>query len=382
MAEMLPIIADTAFNRLGVIDDYISFIWTIRYYECGDFELCANINAKSLTLLKKDYYVMRNDDEHIGIIENIKIQRNEDNQQMIIATGRFLSSILGRRIIAVQTQVSGTVENCVKKLITQNAISPTDSTRIIPGLQFGTFTNDDSITMRAQYTGKNLLEVIVDICKTNGCGFKTVLTADNKFSFFLFDGVDRSYDQNENPHVVFSNEYDNLTASDYEEDYSGIVTDVLVAGEGEGLARKTIWARKEVNSGLARYEIYQDARNTSTNDGEISDEVYYEELENDGLESITTFTQAFAGTVYFENIVYREDVNIGDICVIENTNWGLFMNARLVEVIESVSEDGAYSVVPSFEFAGATIEPMLNALKTETSEILLTESNEAILLEG
>ena len=68
----------------------------------------------------------------------------------------------------------------------------------------------------------------------------------------------------------------------------------------------------------------------------------------EGLEQITTITKAFDGTVYFDNIKYREDVNVGDVVVIENKNWGIYINTRLIEVIESVDEAGSYQIVPTF----------------------------------
>ena len=126
------------------------------------------------------------------------------------------------------------------------------------------------------------------------------------------------------------------------------MTDVLIAGEGEGLARKTLWVTKTAPSGLNRYEFFQDARDASTNDGEISDEVYYNQLRGEALESITAFTTAFTGEVDFSNIVYKQDVNIGDICTIKNKRWGLSINTRLVEIIESIGENGAYTITPSF----------------------------------
>ena len=347
---MIPIIMDTNFNRLGMIDDYISFIWTNRYYASGDFELCTPISDKCINLLKKDYYIARDDDESIGVIENIKftkIDRLTDAEEMIVVRGRFLPSILSRRIIATQTQVKGSVASCIQTLINQNAISPSIAARKIPNLTFKS-TVTSTRTMEQQFTGKNLLTTIEDICLEYGLGYKVTLDESNNFAFELYEGVNRSYDQNENPFVVFSHDYDNLESSDYEEDYQAIVTDVLVAGEGEGTARKMIWANKKTNSGLARYEIFQDARNASTNNGAISDNVYYEQLKNEGLESITKYTQAFAGKVYFGNVEYGKDINLGDICTVENTAWGIYINTRLIEMIESTNEAGEYTITPTF----------------------------------
>lgn len=346
MIMMLPILMNDQFEKLTVIDDYTSFIWTTRYYDCGDFELCVDADSNSINLFQNDYYIMREDDEHVGIIENIKIQRDEDGKEIVIVSGRFLSSILERRIIAQQTQINSTVSNGIYLLLKNEIINPSIAERKIANFIYGNYSTNTK--MQAQYTGKNLLETISAICQIYGIGFKTTLTDDNKFLFQLFDGVDRSYNQSVNPYIVFSNEYDNLLSSEYEENYQGIATNVLVAGEGEGLDRKTLWVTKTNPSGINRHEVYKDHRDIRTNDGKISDAEYNKMLREAGLQNLTEFTQAFIGTVYFDNIVYKTHINIGDICTIENTRWGMYINARLVEVIESVNEAGEYSIVPSF----------------------------------
>lgn len=342
---MIPIVMNTSFERLAEIDDYSSFIWTTRYYSAGDFELCLPVKNTDLTLFQKGFYVVRDDDENIGIIEDLQIQRNEDGSEMMIISGRFLPAILARRIIAVQTTVSGTISECVNQLISENVINPTITARQIENFTVG--NHAISTTMKAQYTGKNLLETISDICKTYGVGFKVTLNDENEFVFNLYTGVDHTYDQDTLPYVIFSDKYDNLLSSQYEENYQNIATAVLVAGEGQGLERKTLWVT-DGNTGLNRFEMYKDQRNLQSDGGEISDDEYEDLLEEEGKECLTQYTAAFTGTVYFDNVKYKEDVNIGDLCVIENSRWGMFMNTRLVEVIESVSETGDYNIVPTF----------------------------------
>ena len=161
MKQIMPIVMDTNFTKLAIIDDYISLIWTSRYYEAGDFELCVNVNPINYNLFKQDYFIYREDDENVGIIEDIKIQRDADGKEIFIVTGRFLSSILARRIIAVQTTVSGSISNCINKLINENVIDPSIAARKISNFVLGDYTI--SQTMQAQYTGDNLLKTISDI---------------------------------------------------------------------------------------------------------------------------------------------------------------------------------------------------------------------------
>ena len=162
--QMIPIILDKNFNRIAMIDDYISLIWTTRYYKVGDFELCADISR--ISMLQIGNYVMRyGDNAHVGIIEEIKFQHDEDLQEMIIVKGRFLPAILARRVISSQTQVSGTIANAIQTLINDNAINPSIAARKIRGLTFSSAITSAE-TMDAQYTGESLLRTIESICET------------------------------------------------------------------------------------------------------------------------------------------------------------------------------------------------------------------------
>ena len=342
-----PIVMNTSFESLGLFDDYISFIWTPRFNSPGDFELCLPIDERSLSWIQYGNYICRVDDENVGIIEDIKLSVDQFGSEMMIVKGRFLSSILARRIVATQTQFNNTpVSGAVWRLINDAILDPDIAARAIDNFKWHAYTTEETITQ--QITGKNLCSAIEDICKAYDLGFKVTFNSNQQFVFSLYRGLDRTYDQNVNPRAIFSDKYDNLLASEYEEIYSTMVTDVLVAGEGEGLNRKTIWTRNVANTGLARYELYKDARNTRSNEGEIPEAEYYNSLKSEGKEEITSYTKAFSGQVDFENVKYKTDVNIGDLCVIENAKWGIRVNARLIEVIESVSETGEYTLNPTF----------------------------------
>lgn len=343
---MIPIILDTSFSRIGMFDDYISMIWTTRYYKDGDFEIVLPVTGKTLDLIREGYYVIRDDDDQVGIIERIYLRQDSEGLQTMTVSGRFITSVVRRRIVGQQTQVSGEVPACMEMLLNDNLIDPDDANRQISGFVFRNQVTT-SIRMQRQYTGKNIGEVISAECETYGLGFRGTVE-NGSIVFTMFEGTDRSRAQIANPCVVFSPQYDNLSASEYEESQEDLVTDVLVAGEGEGLDRKTVWASLTVNTGLDRYEAFRDARNQSTNDGQIPDDEYFASLANEGLEEITTYTQALAGTVWFEGYRWKQDVNIGDIVTIENPAWGVGKNTRIVEVIESMSAAGEYTITPTF----------------------------------
>lgn len=342
--QMIPIILNKNFEKLAEPDDYISFIWTGRFYEVGDFELCLDIRYSEYIVT--GYYVMRLNDDHVGIIEKVQYKRTEEAQEMIIVSGRKLPAILARRVIASQTQISGLVTAGIGLLIDENAINPAILARRIPNL---TFTNNsqNTIEIDAQYTGDNLLDTASSLCKTYSVGFDAVLR-DGIIDFSLYDGVDRSYGQTENPYVIFSENYDNLLTCEFESDFKNYASDVLVGGEGEGISRTFVWSAKSSQSGIERYEKFLDASSAVSNDNIITQETYEKQLEELGIEEITEYSEAFTGEVDFTSANYGTDLWLGDIVTIENTRWGMRVNARLLQVIESVGEDGTYTIVPTF----------------------------------
>ena len=331
------------FESIAVIED-ASVIWVSRYYDVGDFEIYVGANEKYIELLKSGNYVYRLDDDSVGIIEDLKITYDEEGAEYLTATGRFAESLLGRRIVWKQTQLAGTAENGLRNLINNNIVNPAITERKIPIIELG---NVKGYTDRldAQYTGDNLLEVNKNVSIATQTGFKFNFTG-AKFQYELYKGIDRSYNQSQNSYVVFSDKYDNLLTSEYELNTSNLKNVALVAGEGEGTARKTVVVGN--GAGLDRYEAFVDARNLSTNNGEISESEYNKALNEKGLENMVTITQAFTGEVDLEqNYKYKKDFFLGDIVTIENSKWGIFINSRIIEITESEDESG-YKITPTF----------------------------------
>ena len=50
-------------NRIpiAIIDTYQSLIWTDRYWDCGDFELCASATNDIFGCIRQDYYLQTRD---------------------------------------------------------------------------------------------------------------------------------------------------------------------------------------------------------------------------------------------------------------------------------------------------------------------------------
>lgn len=333
---------------ISVIENYRSFIWTSRYNTFGDFELYLPASKENIALYKRGYYIIRDTDrKHAMIIYNIEIQTDIENGDFLIITGRCLKSILYQRIIWSQTVVNGNVETKIRELVTDNCISPSIEARAISRLTLGSVIGITD-TIKTQYTGDNLGETITGLCETFGLGFDVELDIPNhQFKFVMLKGEDRTYNQNVNPVVVFSNDFDNLLTTDYimnSEEYKNVA---LVAGEGEGTSRKV--ASVGGATDLDRFEIYVDARDISSNEGEIPYADYIELLADKGFEELAEcqIVKSISGEV-LPDYTYKLNIDyfLGDLVEIRN-DYGVKMVSRITEIIECNDENG-YSCIPTF----------------------------------
>lgn len=340
-------ILDDTLTPIDIVDNATSVIWNKRYFEAGDFEIYISSNEKTAESLKKRYFVMRQDDDMICMITHVEYKDDPENGNFKIVSGQSVEALLKRRIVWQQTssKSSETVEQFIRRLIDENAINPTDTKRKIPFLELGELKGFAE-KLDKQLTGDNLLDAIVELCKAYEYGFKITLE-NKKLKFELYKGIDRSYNQSTLPFVTFSDAYDNLIDSQYIYDENDAKNVALVAGEGEGLDRRT--ASVGEASGIDRQEIFVDARDISSNNGEVTESDYIAQLQEKGKENIVSYEETFESTVESQtNYIYKKDWNLGDIVNHENTSWDLFVTPRIVEVLECEDENG-HSVIPTFQ---------------------------------
>ncbi len=347
-------VLNTNLDDVALVDTYESFIWTDRYYSCGDFEFYTTISDGILDYIKQDYYLQNRDSEHTMIIEKLLIDSDMENGNHITVSGRSLESILDRRIIWGQKTLSGNLQNGIKTLLNECVISPSDNNRKISNFVFEEST-DPAITglaIDAQYTGDNLYDVIRKICEEKSIGFKVTLN-NKQFVFKLYAGTDRSYDQTAVPYVIFSPNFENIINSSYIESRASLKNITLIGGEGEGAARKYTTVGSDGGSGLKRRELFTDARDISSDVGDgivLTDAEYTAQLQQRGKEKlaehpdITSFEGQVETTIMFK---YGEDFFNGDVVQIAN-EYGHETKARILEIVISENEEGT-SVYPTFK---------------------------------
>ena len=372
-------VLNRSFERVAVIDAYSSVIWAERYYDIGDCELYMAASDELLDVLQAGFYLVREKDNtgdgeyhHVMIISGVEIKANAEEGDKLIITGEDLKSILKRRVIASQTVLSGSVANCIARLLNENIISPTSARRQITNFTLGTNALLNSYSMEMQITGDVLAKAVAEICQNYGYGFDIYIKNGN-FVFYLYEGEDRSFDQSTNPHVVFSGDFDNLISSDYKQNSDTYSNAAYVAGEGEGTDRTIVSVGTA--TGLDRYELWVDARNASSNNGAISQADYREMLAQEGTEKLseTVVTTSFEGEIDDAvNFKFGEDYFLGDLVQVRN-EYGISAKTRVIEAIEN-EDEGGYNLVVTFSQWVITEDDNNRYLLTEDRAILFAEN--------
>lgn len=337
---------------LSCIDIYKSLVWCERYYTASEFELELPASRENINMLKKNYYVSIDDSQYTMIIDEIEINTDAEAGDTLKVKGKSLEFLLNRRIIWSQTTVSGNVENAIYKLLNENIMGGASTNRKINNFTMQKTGKFERYKVDAQYTGDNLYDVIVSMCQNFNIGFQ-ILLQDGKFVFTLYEGVDRSYNQNAVPFVVYSPDFENIINSNFytsSRDYANVA---LIGGEGEGTARKM--AMYGSGAGIARREIFVDARDLSQNledsdeSKRISDLDYIAQLKQRGAEGLAErqVINSFDGEIEAEyNYVYKKDFYVGDIIQI-STEYEIEAAARIIEMMITKDDSGT-KFVPTF----------------------------------
>lgn len=363
---------DIGFKQRAIIDSFQSFVWTDRYYECGDFELKipANLIPDGLRV---GAYLSFDRSDHAMIIETISVDRTEEGNIATIS-GRSLESVLDRRVIyndiCFKSDGEKSLENYIKLILNDNVISPENPFRTIMQLSFEESGLDTSnIEFEAQHQGKVLYDTICSLCKNSGVGWKIEMrTQGNKggWHFKLYTGKDRSLNSKSGNKVLFSDDMGNLAETQYIESTADFKNVALVTGEkNEETGIKTTTevvgnTGDDMNVYLYRREISvscSSGRNTKNQAGEtitLSESEYKNVLQTAGLDELSKHRvtriangNAVAVGNQFE---YGRDYALGDFVTV---NLGIAGNStvRVVETTFSLDSDG-FQQYQSFENIG------------------------------
>lgn len=359
---------------LGIVDTADSVIWHSVYFGVGDFEIYAPYSKANAELLVRGRLVSHSGSAEVGLIESVQYPISAQDGRSIVAAGRFVKSILDRRIIykidgtsVSPTILSGNVESAARRLVLENAVEPTDASRAISQLVLSahsdtapTIIDADGNASEKQVTHDSLLEYTDSLLEEYGLGATVYLTDDGKLAYLVYAGIDRSVGNaaGREP-VIFSHEYDNLSGSEYSVNETAYKSFELIGGEGEGVDRFSVTLDRTGETGLARRETFVDAssikRTYKDDEGTeqtLTDAQYTLQLRANGAQRFPDMSviESFNGTIDLTNsiFVFGTHFKLGDIVTVHEEEIGVYMNVRITEATEVQDADG-YRVDVSYK---------------------------------
>jgi hypothetical protein len=191
-----------------------------------------------------------------------------------------------------------------------------DILRLAPNLNRG-----KNIKWESRY--QNLSKELEKISMGCDLGIKvTINTHGLRWIVDVYEGRNLSVDQKENPPVIFSHDFDNIKAQKYIVSSIGHKNTGYIGGKGEG---KQLEIVGKDNAGINRIEAFVNAS------GSRDDLIQKGEQKLKELKQIKTLEGQVSKTGPF---TYERDWDLGDIVTIQNKDWGVTMNARIIEVKE------------------------------------------------
>jgi len=358
-------IFDKDITPLGIIDAYTSLQWTRRYCKAGEFTFICPVTDSNVLLLQKGNIIWPQGDKEAGFINYVNFKLDENGQETITVSGKFLTGYTSRRIIWDSFYISDTAENVMRTLVNKNMINPTITGRTIPLLSLDTV---QGYTPTATYTtpdsGRDNLADILELISTAAeLGHRILFDYANKaLKFEVYAGLDRTTSQSVNSQAIFSRAFENVLSQEYTDSNDNLknvalINGIFTTGSGETEVSTAVSVIVGAETGLDRYEEYIDGgtQSESTEDADgntitITQANYETALENAGAADLADHAEikTFDSVIDVRsNLVYKTDFDLGDICPCINKAWGVQVDARITEIIEAY-EGSDVTVTPTF----------------------------------
>ncbi|MDZ4064558.1 MAG: siphovirus ReqiPepy6 Gp37-like family protein, partial [Coriobacteriia bacterium] len=316
--------------------------WTRRWRRPDSWRLIINRYKQGADLLTPGRFIAverggvlragRIEYEELGLTEEGKISESWEKR------GHGFGGILSHRLALHGTAAgsgydvqSGTAEAAMRHYVNGNVINPTDPARAVSLLALEA-DQERGGTVSYQARFQTVAEVLEDLSLASGLGWDTPMaTAMDGFLFRVLAGRDLTPGNGVYPPVIFSPEFGNVRMLQYRHSRMDSRNVLYVAGQGEAAARVVRTVAIGSPAGLARRELFVDAR-----DLELAaqlDQRGAERLAELGEETVLEVEHLPGGP--FE---YLGDFDLGDIVHVRYPDVAS-MEARIIEVVEDVTPE-------------------------------------------
>ena len=304
---------------------HFDLTWHRKYYENGKF---------SVQIKADDYdpdmeYIYTDERPELGMIQQIK---HTQDDSMVVLSGFFFERKLNDKIIYPTYKHSGTRSAFVAGAVTTYK----DDLPIVVDSSYP--AGGESATR--QDTGSYLDDLAHKTLQAEEKAFRCVYDYENdRMTFEIYQGTDRTQSQSENNFVTFSKGFRNIRNAAITEDSSNFKNYFVCAGQGEGAAR--IYAILDLSGGGYKRMQFLDMRDIEYDQSQMTLEEYKETLRERAREKAAGYVDIH--NVEFDadsdtTFVYLDDYDLGDKCDVIIDDIQRSYEARIIEVLETWSK--------------------------------------------
>lgn len=399
---------DKNLRKINTIRKYTFAQYVDKFRDIGTFKITAQLVDENLYLLQDSQFYVLFDGVVFGRVDKVLKDSDSEYDKTIEITGQLAPVFFTQRVNYKTINYNGTTARYVGALISHNI--PTDKSdprhldinvkyededyldancRKISRKKTGGYMWDEmSLAMKQDNLGV-FFEPNFDSLKNISDEDGTQIQA---WNLTVSAGKDRTKDNTQgNTPIVFSQSVSNIQRSTYALNSEDYCNSAVVAGEGEGDARKWFTfdvnskeSKFEPNSGWGLRELFIDARDiqSKTEDGEttMTDEEYKKAL-NDRADSKAVdsmLTKSYSSTVILANdkYVYNRDYKKGDIVTVVDKEIGVTLDAQITTVTktyqggkEVIDIDFTYGKTESDLFASSSSKGSISNTTSRVNDI-------------
>lgn len=350
-------VLDYDLRQTLIIDDYNVVIWTERFNAEGEFELELPIKYTGSPKLREGYYLTIAGTNRFMIVGDINPIVDADLGDKLVIKGPSGENMLKWRVTDKNLLIDGVLRDRLIALVNAHFVTPTNIKRTVPNFVSNLVAvppGEDNPTYINTFDPSTIYDIVYTACKSNNMGFRVVLTDDLKFSFELYSGIDRSYQQSTNPYVVFSEDFDNVFSSNYyiaTQDFVSVAL-VLVEDDVVSLQSNMIYFDPEPDGIFRRETVVKasDIRRQVSGEPDLTDAQMYDMIVMKGLSTIVenqprgVFDAEVDTNGQFK---YRSKFDMGDL--VQCIFVGMNTTARVNEHVLTIDLNG-YKNYIGFDF--------------------------------
>ncbi|AEE92507.1 Phage related protein [Tepidanaerobacter acetatoxydans Re1] len=359
---MKPIrILSPALDLQGEVDNYLSLTFCRSYHLPGKFQLVTNCKVQNTDKLNINSLIMLGADKYkTAIIRHKEIKSNERGEEILTVKGPALGVITQQRITIPPTGQAYDIQEDDAETVMKHYVQR--NCKDIPEMKFPMLAiaenKNRGPVVKWQSRYKNLGEELEQISKLTGLGWRIYPDFEQKrWIFDICSGRDFSVNQNTNPPVIFSPEFENISSQEFTDSLIGFANYAVVAGQGEGVDREIVLAGSDA-TGLDKHVVFVDARDIK-NSADLSERGKVKLAEH---KRIISLQSEILTKGPFE---YEKDWDVGDIVTVQNKDWNLTLDSRITEV-EEIYEAGGFKLNVTF---GSSLPTLARKLKSALGEI-------------